>query len=141
MVKVEVVRMAIENCEKKLHEAERRISDLLEVIRPLVTIADEFDADGLDEIRLHWINNGTKKYNPEEELYSGRGGKCLLTLGQVLNARDVATLKKYPRPGMSDEMLAVRKLYEASLPNLPWDGMSEERRQAIVANYRKIGLP
>jgi len=118
-----------------------RVSELLEAIRPLVLIADEYDNDGLDEARPSWVKSGVQKYSPNQELYSGRGGKCLITLEQALHARDIATLKKHPRPGVDDEIAAVIRMYNASIPKLSWEEMSEDRRQEIIANYRKLGLP
>jgi len=115
-----------------------RISELLEAIRPLVEIADEYDRDGLDEARPSWIAKGVSKYNPNEELYCGRGGKRLLTLEQALHARDVATDKKHPRPETDDLTFKIRQMYEAGLPNLGWEQMSEERRESVIANYKAL---
>lgn len=57
---------------------------------PLARIADAYDADGLDETRPYWIANGVEaETDPDErELYAGRGGARLLTLGDCLRARE-----------------------------------------------------
>lgn len=64
---------------------------LVEAVHPLAAIADAFDANDLDdEARKFW----GKHYEHENhmphrdiELYSGRGGKTLLTLEEAMNAR------------------------------------------------------
>ena len=60
-----------------------RIRQLQQAVAPLVAIADAYDASGLDEVRPEWgiANPGAV------ELYSGRGGKRLLTLADCLKAR------------------------------------------------------
>lgn len=60
---------------------------------PLVQIANAYDANELDDgARKFWgsDNQNENTTNPEDiVLYSGRGGKALLTLADALNARDV----------------------------------------------------
>ena len=57
----------------------------------LSAIADAYDANALDdEARKVWGRNNehTNERDPDEIiLYSGRGGKTLLTLGDCLRAR------------------------------------------------------
>jgi hypothetical protein len=61
-----------------------RIRALMDAVTPLVAIADAYDASGLDEVRPEW-----RIANPGAvELYSGRGGKRLLTLADCLKARE-----------------------------------------------------
>lgn len=129
----------IENCEKKLYQAESRISELLEAIRPLVAIADAYDAEELDEARPSWM--ATRVGHSETvKLYSGRGGRCLITLEDTFKARDVATGKIHTRPGVSEEVAKAIVIYNAGLPNMPWNEMPEERRQAILSNYKNRGI-
>ena len=61
-----------------------RIRQLQQAVAPLVAIADAYDASGLDEARPEWgiANPGAV------ELYTGRGGKRLLTLADCLKARE-----------------------------------------------------
>jgi len=62
-------------------------------LQPLVNIADAYDANGLDdEARKFWGKDNEHECQtpPDElELYSGRGGKRLLTLGDCFRARAV----------------------------------------------------
>lgn len=65
--------------------------DDLSAMMPLVTIANAFDANELDdEARKFWGKNYEHENvrDPDTiELYTGRGGKRLLTLGDCLRAR------------------------------------------------------
>lgn len=64
-------------------------TDALQALAPLVAIADAYDDDGLDEARPEW---GAVKAEPKPEdveLFSGRGGRELLTLAHCLAARRV----------------------------------------------------
>jgi len=68
------------------------------VLKPLVDIADAYDENALDdEARKIWGKND-EHYNttPSDDiiLYSGRGGKTLLTLGDCLRAREVYNRKE-----------------------------------------------
>lgn len=63
-------------------------------LKPLADIADAFDANELDdEARKHWGSWSAPETNqtPHDqiELYTGRGGKRLLTLADCMLARDV----------------------------------------------------
>jgi hypothetical protein len=69
-------------------QQERLISCLL-ALEPLAAIADAYDGNGLDECRPDWVAAGNETYDPQKELYCGRGGKALLTLQQALTAREV----------------------------------------------------
>lgn len=85
----------------KLTGATRYICDdapelmaLVEAISPLVAIADAFDANELDdEARKFWGQHSVNT-TPHENivLYSGRGGKEMLTLADCMKAR--ATLAR-----------------------------------------------
>jgi len=61
-------------------------------IEPLVRIANAYDANELDDdARKFWglENEHTNDTDPDDiELYQGRGGKRLLTLGDALRARE-----------------------------------------------------
>jgi hypothetical protein len=62
-----------------------QIMTLKAALRPLAAIADAYDADELDHARPSW--GGVE--NPSSvELYSGRGGRQLLTLAHAFAARD-----------------------------------------------------
>lgn len=65
----------------------QRENDLKRALAPLVAIANAYDASNLDEARPEWIDP-----TPPEQtiLYSGRGGKRLLTLADCLKAREIA---------------------------------------------------
>ncbi len=79
------------------HVAE--ISALREALAPLVAVADAYDDNALDdEARKFWGLNSEHENDrrPEDiELYTGRGGKRLLTLADCLAARSV--IKKESR--------------------------------------------
>ncbi|QIG67439.1 hypothetical protein EVB39_110 [Rhizobium phage RHph_TM3_3_9] len=73
----------------------QKIEELKRAAAPLVAIADAYDANDLDdEARKFWGPNGIQHVNttpPEKiELYTGRGGKQLLTLAHCFRARDAA---------------------------------------------------
>ena len=108
-------------------------------LAPFAKIADKYDADELDECRPDWIRRGIKKLNLEAELFCGRGGETLITLGHVLEAR-AALLGKanITVPEIDPFINKVIVLYNASIPNLPLGEMSEERRQSIIDNYRHL---
>lgn len=63
------------------------ISEVSRVLAPLAAIADAYDDDELDEARPEW-DKGLER-DKKVELVQGRGGRTLLTLGQVLEARDL----------------------------------------------------
>jgi hypothetical protein len=65
-----------------LNQGPKRVAELEKVARPLAAIADAFEADALDEARPSW---GDKPDGVE--IYSGRGGKRLLTLDDAFAAR------------------------------------------------------
>ena len=61
-------------------------------LEPLARIADAYDANELDdEARKFWGSGRDQQKNttPHEQiqLYTGRGGKCLLTLQDCMEAR------------------------------------------------------
>lgn len=64
---------------------------LIEAIRPLARIADAYDDNGLDdEARKVWGKNDeyvNETPHDQIELYSGRGGRQLLTLADCMLAR------------------------------------------------------
>lgn len=67
---------------------------LREALRPLLRIAEAYEANALDdEARRFWGKDDEHEcQTPADdlELYSGRGGKRLLTLGDCFRAREVA---------------------------------------------------
>lgn len=65
------------------------IEQLRAALRPLAAIADAWAANELDEDRPEWRANGVGGSPPfaEVELYSGRGGRRLLTLADAFVAR------------------------------------------------------
>ena len=74
--------------------SENDVEALVEAISPLVAIADAFDANELDdEARKFWGQHSVNT-TPHENivLYSGRGGKEMLTLADCMKAR--ATLAR-----------------------------------------------
>lgn len=67
------------------------VAALVEAISPLVAIADAFDANELDdEARKFWGQHSVNT-TPHENivLYSGRGGKEMLTLADCMKARAI----------------------------------------------------
>lgn len=66
---------------------------LVECLRPLTVIAEAYDDNELDDdARKFWGQNNehTNTVDPDQiELYTGRGGKCLLTLADCLKVRDL----------------------------------------------------
>ena len=79
--------------DEKAHSGYVQSSPEQDALRPLAAIADAFDANELDdEARKFWgKNNEFQNTNdPDQiELFSGRGGKRLLTLADCMTARDV----------------------------------------------------
>jgi hypothetical protein len=63
-------------------------STILTLLAPLVNIADAYETNGLDETRPEWQANGVEEFNKDKELYTGRGGKSLLTLKHALDAKE-----------------------------------------------------
>jgi len=67
---------------------------LRDALEPLKRIADAYDDDGLDEERPDWIRRGVSP--PIEgrtvELFTGRGGRQLLTLQHAFAARAALAL-------------------------------------------------
>lgn len=116
-------------------DKDERIKQLQDALRVFAAVADEYDNDGLDEARPDWIKRGVAKLDLKQELYSGRGGKELITLGDVLRARDVLLNQVQPLPYIDPRIAKIRAMYEAGLPNLGWEQISEERRNTIIANY------
>jgi hypothetical protein len=66
-----------------------KVRALIEALKPLVAIADAFDANELDdEARKFWGQHSVNTTPHENiELYAGRGGKELLTLADCMAAR------------------------------------------------------
>ncbi len=68
-------------------------AELEKVLSPLVKIADAYDDNALDdEARKFWGINDERENKDDPatiELYTGRGGRRLLTLADCLSARDV----------------------------------------------------
>lgn len=61
---------------------------LASVLEPLVAIAEAYEDDELDEARPE--RQRGIEHDRRVELLCGRGGRrCLLTLGQALDARDL----------------------------------------------------
>lgn len=72
-----------------LFDASARIELLREALAPLAAIADAYDHEGLDEARPSWREEGLDKGKlGETELFNGRGGRSLITLGHAFAARD-----------------------------------------------------
>ena len=63
------------------------IKEILEVIKPLCDIANQWYLSGLDESRPEW--GDSKNTASTVELISGRGGKQLLTIGDCFKAKDL----------------------------------------------------
>lgn len=67
------------------------IKELENILKPLLKIANSYDANNLDDdARKFWGKNleNENRRNPEKiELYTGRGGSKLLTLDDCLKAR------------------------------------------------------
>jgi len=63
--------------------------EVVEALRPLAAIADAYDDNWLDDCRPEWKAKGLgfDVHLDQEEVYSGRGGRRLLTLGDCFRAR------------------------------------------------------
>lgn len=110
-------------------------------LKPLADIADEYDADELDEARPYWVLSGAQKFDLGAALYMGRGGKSLLTLGDAMEARRALTGKPYTQPSAGKELLRAKEIYEATNDGgSGWSVLGEERRKQLIENYRKAGL-
>lgn len=118
--------------------SQERIAALEAALKPFAAIADEYDRDGLDEARPDRFTLGLLAYNPNIELYAGRGGKTLITLENVLHARDVLKNEVTPRPQSNALVARIKALYDASIPSLAWNQMSEERRQEVIKKYTEL---
>lgn len=76
-------------------------SALTVALAPLAMIANEYDTNNLDEERPQWRNGPLALESHVEtpfseiELFSGRGGKRLLTLQDAFNARDALNGKQF----------------------------------------------
>lgn len=79
----------------------RPLDQIIHALQPLVAIAEAYDANELDdEARKRWGRNYEhENTTPPEDiiLYTGRGGKTLLTLADCLNARRVLGVPLAPR--------------------------------------------
>lgn len=116
-------------------------NELRAALKPLADIADEYDADGLDEARPYWVLNGHGRFDPDAELYSGRGGKQLLTLRHAMEARRVLTGKPHSSPAAERWMLRAKEIYEATNDGgSGWSVLGEDRRTILIEKYRKAGL-
>ena len=73
----------------------RVLLDAIRALRPLVEIADAFDANELDDEARRWWGREDEariysERSPEDiELYQGRGGRRLLSLADCLRAREL----------------------------------------------------
>ena len=74
------------------------VAKLEKVLSPLVKIADAYDDNALDdEARKFWGINDERENKDDPatiELYTGRGGRRLLTLADCLSARDVTKAER-----------------------------------------------
>lgn len=67
------------------------LSLLVTLLAPLARIAQAYEESALDEVRPDPVADSSQLYQDyprAAELYSGRGGKCLLTLDDCLRARE-----------------------------------------------------
>lgn len=66
------------------------VSAILAALRPLENIANAYDDNALDDEARKQGDWGTNTTPPDQiELYSGRGGKTLLTLAHAMQAREL----------------------------------------------------
>lgn len=65
------------------------LNKIVTSLKVLANIADAYDDNGLDECRPEWATRGLEEFNLDKELYSGRGGKTLLKLRDVFEAREL----------------------------------------------------
>lgn len=71
------------------YQRQERLVACLMALEPLAAIADAYDKNGLDEARPEWVSAGNETFDPDKELYCGRGGAALLTLRHAFTAREV----------------------------------------------------
>ncbi len=109
----------------------------------LARIADAYDANGLDEARPKWIERGIT-FNPPENtvLFTGRGGKTLLTLGDCFRAREAlrasVVVSDQTSPNQQDVAALVADLNAAAdmrdeLKERYWHRASALKRRAATA--------
>jgi len=68
--------------------------ELTKALAPLVAIADAYEKSALDEARPEWDTQKGVLELSKTELFNGRGGKSLLTLGHCFAAREVVRKTK-----------------------------------------------
>lgn len=86
---LENIRPKIAAMENALHLSKRsneRVRGLVEAVKVLANIAERYDVGGLDEVRPDWGDGDDSSI-----LYTGRGGRTLLTLGDARRAREALT--------------------------------------------------
>lgn len=84
--------LTLEDCLCARHACRTHL-DTFQALKPLVDIANAYDANELDdEARKYWGRDSEHENDtlPQHiELFSGRGGKRLLTLSHALDARAI----------------------------------------------------
>lgn len=94
-------------------ELQKLIERLGEALKPFAAIADEYDAEGLNEARPHWIKTDRQKADLDIELYAGRSGKTLITLRHVMQARLALTGKPFSILELAPEVAQAKEVYNA----------------------------
>jgi len=93
MMNKEKSRVTVNQIEYEIDIKDAEIKRLRDALSPLKAIADAYDDNSLnDEARKVWgKNNELTNTTPTDQiqLYSGRGGRELLTLAHCLEARNV----------------------------------------------------
>lgn len=116
-----------------------RIAALEAALKPLADIADEYDADGLEECRPSWVQNGNEKFSLEKELYAGRGGKQLLTLGHAMVARLALTGKAISGPTCEGRMVRAERHFKAlNVGNVTWEGLPQQYRDDYAKKLEEL---
>jgi len=115
-----------------------RIRFLETALKPLAAIADEYDAEGLEECRPQWVKNGQERFSLNAILYTGRGGKTLLTLGDAMFAREARTGKPVTKidDGAAEK---ARVLFDKLYIGGPlWEDLPQERREVYIEKVREL---
>jgi hypothetical protein len=103
---------------------------LSEILAPLVAIADAYDANNLDdEARKFWgaTDQHENTTPPEQiELYTGRGGRRLLTLADCLAARELVREAAKAKPVQID-LSAAGDTPPLKFTYTNWKGVTAER--------------
>src|SRR5262245_7715124 len=114
------------------------LQPLQEALEPFAAVADEYETNGLDECRPEWVMNGCETFDLDHVLFRGRGGRKLISLRDVGEAR--RALNGKPLPVDAGEFVKrARCLFEALYLGGPtWEQLSDDDRMRFIEKARKV---